>query len=344
MNDMSAVRELIGSADPALDVEPPLPLHSAKEIIGSHRRGRAQVRGGSKLGVATAAAVAALITGTWVIWSTSVYASPPAPLLQVATAAAGSSAREQLLALAAAAEADTSSSTHGRYAYVATRGWYLDSSVDGSNVDTALFESTNETWVAADGSGRDKRSRAVSDRVNLSVRQKMSALMADLRTNTSDKIIATGEAGGTWSPPSNDRAVLEKQLWDGHPKELGSAELMVAVADMNHAWPLSAEQRSAVLRVLADARDIQFVGETTDRSGRRGQLFAVDTRSFGPLTRVELVFDSAGNLLDEEHVFLERPTAIDVAVPAVAAYTLFESSGWVDTVTARPKHPSQSGS
>jgi hypothetical protein len=74
--------------------------------------------------------------------------------------------------------------------------------------------------------------------------------------------------------------------------------------------------------VLADTDGLTDRGEVTDRAGRRGVAFSVD--SDAGATRDIVVFDPAtGQLLSYERVVLVSPPRTAVRAPAVVTYVLY---------------------
>ncbi|NEE00530.1 hypothetical protein [Phytoactinopolyspora halotolerans] len=103
-----------------------------------------------------------------------------------------------------------------------------------------------------------------------------------------------------------------------------SAELFRAVRDVHLEQVPDSAVRAAILRLLADAPDVESLGETTDRAGRTVQAFATDSDGSGwPIRHVLLIDRDDGRLLGYEQVLLDDVEQFDAAAPAVIDYTLF---------------------
>lgn len=124
---------------------------------------------------------------------------------------------------------------------------------------------------------------------------------------------------------ATDAAGLREQLEAAHPIDtLGTAELFVALTDLAREQTPVPQTRAALLGLLAEPADVRGLGAMTDRDGRVGQAFAVDSDLSGLPTRYVLIVDpGSGRLLASEQVLTSRAGRLAVDVPAVISYVVF---------------------
>lgn len=124
---------------------------------------------------------------------------------------------------------------------------------------------------------------------------------------------------------ATDAAGLREQLEAAHPIDaLGTAELFVALTDLAREQTPVPQTRAALLGLLAEPPDVRGLGAMTDRDGRVGQAFAVDSDLSGLPTRYVLIVDpGSGRLLASEQVLTSRAGRLAVDVPAVISYVVF---------------------
>ena len=140
-----------------------------------------------------------------------------------------------------------------------------------------------------------------------------------------------GERGSPWPTLSPDDATIAEQLALGHPASDGPAERLVAVDDLLRDQPMRPTVRAAVLRYLADTPTLALAGTTTDRLGRPGVAFSLDSDLGGLPTRCTMVVDpGTGRVLGSEQVLTTTAGALDVPVPSVIGYTAYRSGAWTD--------------
>jgi hypothetical protein len=124
---------------------------------------------------------------------------------------------------------------------------------------------------------------------------------------------------------AQDETGLREQLEAAHPIDrLGTAELLVALTDLAKEQTPSPATRAALLSLLAEPADVRALGSMTDRDGREGRAFAVDSDMTGLPTRYVIIVDPrTGAVLASEQVLTERPGRLAVEVPAVISYVVF---------------------
>lgn len=127
---------------------------------------------------------------------------------------------------------------------------------------------------------------------------------------------------------SSDPRTLLGQLKAGHPiDDIGTTELIVAIEDLHREQIPGPGVRAAMLRLLGERPDVMTLGQMTDRAGRTGTALAVDSSYTGGPTRYVMIFDDKdGRLLATEDVLTQAPPKLQVAVPAVVSYELFNKN------------------
>lgn len=235
------------------------------------------------------------------------------------------SAREILTKAAASAERQPGLTGTGRYQYVETQGWYLDTAMSSQGAGSAVIPVLRRQWIAGDGSGeivtRPGKPYFPSE---ASRRAWQSAGAA--RPRPTEQTFGRGELQFMWRPGSlsSDPAVLRRQLEVGHPASLGPAETMVAVSDLYNEQAVGPAVRAAVMRLVSTLPGLQYDGTTTDRAGRRGVGVSTESDLSGLPTRYILIFDpDTGQLLDSEQVLTVTAGKLDVPIPSVIAYTAY---------------------
>jgi len=276
-------------------------------------------RRGWRLAAVVATGAAALLAVTFILvphgGGGSAYAMTP-PLLQYRTTAAAPSGQLLLRQLAVLA-ARQSPKPAGRYDFVKTRGWYYDVSVDRGAVTGQLDPTFRQQWIAPDGSGRLQETRGDNTTLN-------------------DNFAAGGLAGPQEWP--TDPAALRAGLAKSHP-HYGTFEWFTAVGDVWNTQVVSPRLQAGLLRMLADERELTNAGTVTDRIGRTGVAVSTESRNSGLNTRYTLIFDpNTGMLLDFEQVLLEAGK-LPVKVPATSSYTIWVTTGHVNSLGDLP-HPS----
>lgn len=224
--------------------------------------------------------------------------------------------RDLLLTLAAAARRQPEPAA-GRYDYIQTQGWYLDTAQDtAGHVWRSQVDATRrEQWTDAAGSGRIEETRR------------------GIRTGTS-RLYGPGQLGGP-PPLSTDPAAVRAELAK-RSHNYGSFEWLVAVHDVWLAQVVPPSVQSAMLQALAGLHDLAVKGSVTDRDGRRGVAVTATSAYSGRRETYTMIFDPlTGALLDYEEVTLDAGD-LRVRVPATINYTVWLRSGRVSSVDERP--------
>ncbi len=241
--------------------------------------------------------------------SGSAYAATP-PLLDYY--GSRQSPRDLLLTLAAAARRQPEPAA-GRYDYIQTEGWYLDTA--GHVFHAQVDPTRREDWIDAAGSGRIEETRR------------------GIRTGTS-QLYGAGQLGGPPPLPPDPAAVRAELAKRSHG--YGDFEWLVAVHDVWLAQVVVPRVQTAMLQALAGLPDLSVKGTVTDRAGRPGVAVTTTSAYTGLRENYTMIFDPhTGALLDYEEVTLDAGD-FHVRVPATINYTVWLHSGRVSSVDERP--------
>ncbi|MEV7188727.1 CU044_5270 family protein [Kitasatospora sp. NPDC093102] len=275
----------------------------------------------------TAAAVGALTLGVTVLLpgtsSTPAAAATPELLTYVQDAPTQDAAKIlNELADTAARRPDTT--VHGTE-HLESRSWNLNT-VAGAKTASAVVPTESELWVDPDGTAH---ATSRSDAPEFPTEESRKHWKDLGRPTGPGKPEVNDEPAGPrarmWEgrPPTDVKA-LKTWLAQGHPIENGPAETLVAVNDLLHERVLSAPERAAVLRVLADVPGLSYQGTTTDRAGRTGKAFSLDRDHGGLPARQTLIVDPAsGRILDNEEVLTKTAGKLGIPIPSVISYTVY---------------------
>lgn len=245
--------------------------------------------------------------------SGSAYAATPSLLRY---SGSQQSARELLLTLAAAARRQPEPAA-GRYDYIRTQGWYLDTAQDTTDhvLRSQVDPMQREQWTDAAGSGRIEETHR------------------GIRTDTS-QLYGPGQLGGPPPLPTDPVAVRAELAKRSHG--YGDFEWLVAVQDVWLAQVVPPQLQGAMLQALAGLHGLSVKGSVTDRAGRPGVAVTTTSAYTGMRENYTMIFNrQTGTLLDYEEVTLDGG-AFHVRVPATIKYTVWLRSGRVFSVDARP--------
>jgi hypothetical protein len=316
---------------------PRLPTRGAPSLPeakrGEKARNRRLLLGG--LAAATAGAVIATAIGVLDEPRPAYAATPPPLTYQVS--GSPQAARDLLLALAAKAEKAPRLPGHGPFGFVHTRGWYLGTRVDDKSTTSAVVPQETRVWMAEDGTGRIE-SRTLppifTDDSSREAWESDGAPGADVQAQD-------GPLPGppNWKPGtlSTDPDQLNVQLEHNHPAGIGPVEKIIAITDLAMEQPIQPRLQAAVLKVLANTPSIVYTGEVTDRAGRPGIAFAIDSDYGGLPTRYTVIFDpDNGRLLGHEQALTGSVGKLNVRPGSIVAYTTFLTAGYTTDQHATP--------
>ena len=273
------------------------------------------------IGVASCIALALILGLPFLPWRSGppgAAATPPLLTGQLATGTSGPAVAGELDQLAStAAGSDAPGRPGSRYAT-----WDLTTRVHGAEpVRSAVVPLEVTLDVRPDGSWHRRATYgapvagdlAATDLPAVGAVESDDVFPADRVPRMFPERLATGPAG------------LRAQLEAAHPiGTLGTAELFVALTDLAKEQTPAPETRAAMLGMLAQPRDVRGLGAMTDRDGRVGRAFAVDSDMSGLPTRYVLIVDpQSGRLLASEQVLTTRAGRLAVEIPAVVSYVVF---------------------
>jgi hypothetical protein len=286
--------------------------------------------------VAALSMMAALLAVQFNPVGTAATAQAATPQLLAYSAVPGS-AQAVLRALASDVRAlPASAAADGDIRYTRTSAWNLNTRVDGQMVTSVVLPEIRETWRAPDGSGRLRVAPDEPIYPSAEARRDWSSGAPPLRVR--DQQVGPGEIAAMYPDDlSADPGLLRIELAAGHPVENGPYEALVAVADLYREQLPVADVRAAVLEVVAGTAGLQLLGETVDRAGRAGLAVGVETADSGLPTLHTLIFDQTdGTLLAAEQTLTQTAGKLNVPVPSVIGYTLYEDHGRVQAVDQVP--------
>ncbi|MFB7999812.1 CU044_5270 family protein [Streptomyces sp. NPDC056002] len=260
---------------------------------------------------ATAAVVSDLLPGSYP--EPACGATPP--MLKISSAR-DLSAREELEAVARRTERlkePTSSSDH-----FVQETWSLSTRIGGRQITSAVVPERRDSWKSADGTIKWSV-RAEDPQFQNSKQKEMWQGQWD---SIDEPTTRTGKGGSSYgNPPGPDG--MRKWLGKGSPGDTAGfiSESLVQKLMTNH---LSPRQRAAVLRTLAAKKGLRFSGSTTDRAGRDGVAFTVEsTNSVVPSKHILIIDPRHGRVLAYEEVLTGDPGRLKVKTPAVVNYVTF---------------------
>ena len=239
------------------------------------------------------------------------FAATPNPLT-VAHTPSSDGAAEHLLQIASRTQALPDDTGSGDVAEVTIKSWDLFTRIDDVQVTSEVVPARTTTRTTSDGQvSTDRRflvggygSEQFSDQTDLAY---------PLRGLSSDD------------------ATLSRQLGIGQPSSNGTAGQFDSIVQAYRQMPLEPKVRAAVLRHLATLPDVKSVGAVTDRAGRPGVGLTVDSSYSGLPTRYMLIIDANdGKVLSYEEMLTEDPGKLNVQIPSVISYQVFEDAQYAN--------------
>lgn len=273
------------------------------------------------IGVASCIALALVLGLPFLPWRSAppaLAATPPLLTGQLAPGTTGPAVTGELDQLASiAAASDVPGRSGSRYAT-----WDLTTRVHGAEpVRSAVVPLDVSLEVQADGSWHRLATYGQPVAGDLAANDLPAAGEVE-----SDEVFPADQVPRMFPERlATDPAGLRQQLEVAHPIDsLGSAELFVALTDLAKEQTPAPQTRAAMLGMLAEPPDVRALGDMTDRDGRVGRAFAVDSEMSGLPTRYVLVVEPrSGRLLASEQVLTSRAGRLAVEVPAVISYVVF---------------------
>ncbi|GAA3059703.1 CU044_5270 family protein [Actinokineospora globicatena] len=305
------IRRLLAAADPVRDHPvPPVPVFDPPAPV--HRRRR----------VLVAAALVAVVAAGAAVWTVARPNAPRGaaatpPLLSITAATDTRPAPVLLEEIAARAQrSGVPTGRPGGTEHFQMQAWYLHAQVQRGDTRSVLQATYTELWWNADGSGRID-TRDSPPQFQSEADQRAWASETDGEGDSSS--FEPHERTRMWPDrPPTDPAELALWLEINHPRANGPTEVIASITDLVRQRVLTADERAAVLRVLATVPGLRHDGTTHDRTGRPGMVFSLDSNGHGLPTRYSLVIDpGTGLILAREEVLTKDPGALGVTIPAV---------------------------
>lgn len=264
------------------------------------------------------------------------------------------------VAQAAAAQAPLDSDLP--YVYMKTQSTYTATSVAGGRSWSVQMPTTQEEWIARDGSGRVRTISgppswvSTADREAWEAAGRISFLAHGWGRHIDEESVPPGyfrNAAPDGTPlselPTDATALsawLEHVVHDpatgadaGNGFSAAVRTLTVAAEILND--PLaSPELRAALYEAEGLVPGVEYLGQATDQAGRRGIAVGAESANSGAPTVYSLVFDpKTSKVLATQQTILEAPTALpDEGYPRTES-TLYLESGATRSLGRKPTDP-----
>lgn len=198
---------------------------------------------------------------------------------------------------------------HGAAVYFEREMWSLNSRIDGELVTSRVVPQHYDILVGADGSRKQTVEEDGSRRTSTTSEPEYSASVPEAAG-------ASAAAMKEWVLSSGDGSSAGA-FFDRYPEKVLDTFLAPA-------------QRAGALRALASFGGVEYNGRVTDRSGRDGEAFSVESDFGGLPGKQTLIIDpDSGELLGYEDMLTTDPGKLNVKVPAVTQYITFLKSEYV---------------
>lgn len=341
MNANQQLRETLGPADPARNVEVTPTVPAAQVIRRAESRHRPayapsarrpRIRGRAAVSTLAAAAVATLAVVT--LWpagdgdrsvppsqqaegvNLGVVLEPIAYQIQDDQAPPAGPELRKLASTIGAADYDEKS---GSYAYHHLRSWGSTRALGPGNRNMSLAQEA-WTWSDANGMGVHRTQELQPEFPDEDAKRYWQEVLGreGVRPATSASPVDSSGVVGPARPidPADLSAVLRV--------DAGAPAVAKAVNDVYRDHVLPLETRRKVIETIADVPGFQWRGGVTDRAGRTGVAVTVDDAE--RRTQLVLVFNQeTGELLAHELVRLGTPRQ-------VLAYNLFLEYGYRSSI------------
>ncbi|KQT96580.1 MULTISPECIES: CU044_5270 family protein [Sanguibacter] len=250
------------------------------------------------------------------------------------------SAHDTLVELASVADDAPDLPRAGDVQHISRYSWLSESVGDADgNTTTAVYPTSDEWWVAPDGSAQSVQRRAEAvgydGRVDPDAEDSAAGPLS-----TDDFMPGTVEPFAVAELPTDPDA-MESALLATMPAEYvenpeyRDTLLVEAAASLSRTSIVPQDVASAMLTVLSDAPSIQLLGDTTDRLGRPGVAVAVPDSlmkdSDVEAVTVLIISPTDGQLMGTETVTLTN-LMIDVDEPTVTGFTTITDRRWVAAI------------
>jgi hypothetical protein len=231
----------------------------------------------------------------------------------------------------------------GQFVYTKSEGEGENTTVLDQHAYNVFQHVTREAWIGPDGSGRIRQIEGPPRFVTSADRAAWIAAGKPDLGNTSGDINDTFGPGGLYyldlskvpTDPSQLRQLIESRTIEGGPP--GDAETFTIIGDLLRETYAPPAVRSALFTIVSELPGVELIGATHDELGRPGTAVAFVSDGLSH----RLIFDpQTSALLAEQTVLVDRSQALPFAPGTVLDWTVYVSSGVVDstsaTVSARP--------
>lgn len=310
----------------------------------TRRTWMATLAAGGTLAVVAALGITAAVVPTAIRPTPAATPSPPAPSVRlVANTPApldlpdtSEPAADILRGLAAGLKTPATT-PRGQVTYIHLQEWTIDTTTDNPVTAAQVNAEDRKVWWTPNRKGFTRITYLPAQKAGQQRADHLDQLPATARTyeyrDTPGK--GPGQEGiSVLVPrPSADPAELAHQLAATHVGTTGPQYTVRAVAGLYRMHHLNTAQRAAVLTVLADS-GLRYWGSVTDRAGRTGLAFGIDsTGASAATTRDLLIIDpTTAALLSHEEVALTTAPRVLTSAPAVVHYTLYLANRKVTTM------------
>lgn len=227
----------------------------------------------------------------------------------------------------------------GRFRYVRTAEWHLNTAVAGDRAVSRVVPQIRQVWLGEDGSARvievEGRAQEAAPPGDAADRAAQAALPD--QTAQADADVAR-YAPGEYAPldvaglPADASELRDVLLADEQPEIPDAFELMAALTERLAQQPVPPGVLAGFYRALAREPFVVDLGPVTDRAGRPGVAIGLDSAHSGLLTRYLLIVEPAtGVPLGSEEILVNDAGALNVRVPAVIGYTAYLAAGTVNS-------------
>jgi hypothetical protein len=285
-----------------------------------------------------AAAVVLLIVAAFVgspLRGRTVSASATPPLLQFSGTSQSAAKVLHDAAVNASRQPDPSD---GRYIYTEAEGWgLLTSQREGGDSSSGFVPTVDETWWAADGSGRVVTYTGEPSPAGTVPPEVDTSGAGDVQDFGAGQLPDRFDFTQLSAAPDT----LRQQLLASRPTD--DVDGIPANAYVWSQATQALEQdpppaiRAALLEVLAAIPEAQALGTATAYDQQSGVGVALESDWSGLPTRYELLLDpDAGSLLATDQVLTQTAGHLNVAVPSVIAYDEILKAGHTSSLDSRP--------
>jgi len=238
------------------------------------------------------------------------------------------SAQASLRALSDTAAGLESVAPSGSFHYAKTNGQVqmTRTSLDGSEVWTAILPLTRETWIAADGSGRihEEYGQPIFPSTQDENSWRASGAPVFVQSDVVDDRYAANELTFTdlstlsTNTQTLSAAIEARQILPGPS---GDVQTFDIISDLLREPSASPAVRGALFDVAAELDGVQSSGQMYDSMGRQGIAVSIE----GDGLRREVIFDPRTSAELEERV----SSTTDGAILEIVTYV---DSGFVDSI------------